>query len=111
MSTTLTQVTLRRGGIDDLALVEPIMQAAFDPRYGEAWTRSQCAGVMAMPGVALTIAELDGRVAGFAIARTIMDEAALLLLAVAPARPRPRSGERRGGEEGASPCASRGARE
>src|SRR3546814_5731466 len=41
MSTTLTQVTLRRGGIDDLALVEPIMQAAFDPRYGEAWTRSQ----------------------------------------------------------------------
>src|SRR3546814_7276115 len=88
MSTTLTQDTLRRGGIDVLALGEPIMQAAFDPRYGEAWTRSQCAGVMAMPGVALTIAELDGRVAGFAIARTIMDEAELLLLAVDPARRR-----------------------
>src|SRR3546814_20202666 len=41
-----------------------------------------------MPGVALTIAELDGRVAGFAIARTIMDEAELLLLAVDPARRR-----------------------
>src|SRR3546814_18264300 len=89
MSTTLTQVTLRRGGIDDLALVEPIMQAAFDPRYGEAWTRSQCAGVMAMPGVALTIAELDGRVAGFAIARPLMDKAEMLLLAVDPARRRP----------------------
>src|SRR3546814_15978831 len=69
-------------------LVARIMQAAFDPRCGEAWTRSQCAGVMAMPGVALTIAELDGRVAGFAIARTIMDEAELLLLAVDPARRR-----------------------
>ncbi|MCM8731925.1 ribosomal protein S18-alanine N-acetyltransferase [Hephaestia sp. GCM10023244] len=88
MSTTFTQVTLRGGGIDDLAIVEPIMQAAFDPRYGEAWTRSQCAGVMAMPGVALTIAELDGRPAGFAITRTIMDEAELLLLAVDPARRR-----------------------
>src|SRR3546814_9901536 len=64
------------------------MQAAFDPRYCEAWTLSQCAGVIAMPGVALTIAELDGRVAGFAIARTIMDEAELLLLAVDPARRR-----------------------
>ncbi|HVI99952.1 MAG TPA: ribosomal protein S18-alanine N-acetyltransferase [Sphingomonas sp.] len=88
MSTVLTQVTLHRGGIDDLALIEPIMQAAFDPRYGEAWTRSQCAGVMAMPGVALTIAEIDGHAAGFAITRTIMDEAELLLLAVDPARRR-----------------------
>src|SRR3546814_21202332 len=84
MSTTLTQVTLRRGGIDDLALVEPIMQAAFDPRYGEAWTRSQCAGVMAMPGVALTLAETEGRVAGSRIARTNMAAAELLLLPVDP---------------------------
>src|SRR3546814_19557043 len=87
MSTTLTQVTLRRGGIDDLALVEPIMQAAFDPRYGEAWTRSQCAGVMAMPGVALTIADLDDRVAGVAITRTLHEEAEQQLDWVQPVTP------------------------
>lgn len=84
MSTVLTHVTLRGGGIGDLAAVEPIMQAAFDPRYGEAWTRGQCTGVLAMPGVTLTIAELDGAPAGFAIVRAIMDEAELLLLAVDP---------------------------
>lgn len=88
MSTVLTHVTLRSGGIADLPAIEPIMQAAFDPRYGEAWTRGQCAGVMAMPGVTLTIAELDGAPAGFAIARAIIDEAELLLLAVHPGRRR-----------------------
>jgi ribosomal-protein-alanine N-acetyltransferase len=88
MSTVLTHVTLRTGGIVDLPSIEPIMRAAFDPRYGEAWTRSQCAGVMAMPGVTLTIAEVDGAPAGFAVTRAIMDEAELLLLAVDPKRRR-----------------------
>ena len=88
MNTVLTHVTLRNGGIADLAAVEPIMQAAFDPRYGEAWTRNQCTGVMAMPGVTLTIAEIDGTPAGFAIVRATMDEAELLLLAVDPKRRR-----------------------
>ncbi len=88
MSTVLTHVTLRSGGIADLATVEPIIQAAFDPRYGEAWTRSQCTGVMAMPGVTLTIAELDGAPVGFAITRAILDEAELLLLAVDPKKRR-----------------------
>jgi ribosomal-protein-alanine N-acetyltransferase len=88
MNTVLTHITLRSGGIGDLPAIEPIMQAAFDPRYGEAWTRGQCAGVMAMPGVTLTIAEVDGVAAGFAITRAIMDEAELLLLAVDPKKRR-----------------------
>ena len=68
-----------------MPLVDTIMQEAFDPRFGEAWSSSQCAGVLAMPGVWLTIAELDGAPAGFAMVRAILDEAELLLLAVRPA--------------------------
>ncbi|MGQ7361753.1 GNAT family N-acetyltransferase, partial [Streptococcus suis] len=48
------------------------------------WTRSQCLGVMAMPGVRLTIAQVDDLPAGFAMVRSVADEAELLLLAVAP---------------------------
>lgn len=79
------QVTLRTGDARDVALVDALMSAAFDPRYGEAWTRSQCLGVMAMPGVCLTLAFVDDEAAGFAMVRSVADEAELLLLAVDPA--------------------------
>lgn len=79
-------VTLRVGGARDIAAVDALMADAFDPRYGEAWTRGQCLGVLAMPGVSLTLAEVDDEPAGFALARRILDEAELLLLGVAPAR-------------------------
>jgi len=84
MSTTLNLVELRTGTTADLPLVDTIMQTAFDPRFGEAWTRSQCLGMMALPGVWLTVASIDGTGAGFALARVIADEAELLLLAVVP---------------------------
>ncbi|MBA3879684.1 MAG: ribosomal-protein-alanine N-acetyltransferase [Sphingobium sp.] len=60
------------------------MRRAFDPRYGEAWTRAQCLGIMAMPGVWLTLANIDGTTVGFAITRATSDEAELLLLATDP---------------------------
>jgi ribosomal-protein-alanine N-acetyltransferase len=85
MSRVLSMVSLRPGRINDLAVVDSLMREAFDPRFGEAWTANQCAGVMAMPGVWLTLADIDGVVAGFAMARAIVDEAELLLLAVRPA--------------------------
>ena len=78
-------IELRRAGAPDIDQVERIMGQAFDPRFGEAWTRSQCLGILAMPGVWLTLAELDGAPAGFALARVVVDEAELLLLAVTPA--------------------------
>lgn len=77
-------ITLRTGDARDIATVETLMTAAFDPRYGEAWTRSQCMGVIAMPGVRLTLAIVDDAPAGFALIRSVADEAELLLLAVAP---------------------------
>ena len=52
----IRSITLRTGDARDIAIVEALMSAAFDPRYGEAWTRNQCLGVLAMPGVALTLA-------------------------------------------------------
>jgi ribosomal-protein-alanine N-acetyltransferase len=79
------QILLRTGGARDIAAVDALMVAAFDPRFGEAWTRSQCMGVLAMPGVRLTLALVDDMPAGFAMVRSVMDEAELLLLAVDPA--------------------------
>lgn len=81
-------LTLRHGDARDIVAVDALMAAAFDPRWGEAWTRSQSLGVLAMPGVALLLAHEDDEPAGFALTRTIMDEAELLLLAVAPAHRR-----------------------
>lgn len=85
MSTTLNLIELRTGGVADLGLVDALMQAAFDPRFGEAWTRNQCLGIFALPGVWLTLAMLDGKPAGFAMCRRTLDEVELLLLATAPA--------------------------
>jgi ribosomal-protein-alanine N-acetyltransferase len=84
VSTVLNMIELRSGTVADLALVDVIMREAFDPRFGEAWTRSQCLGIMAMPGVWLTLAHLDGESVGFALTRSIADEAELLLLATRP---------------------------
>ncbi|MDF0486980.1 GNAT family N-acetyltransferase [Sphingomonas sp. H39-1-10] len=84
MSTMLTRIDLRAGAAADLGTVDSIMQAAFDPRFGEAWTRNQCLGILSMPGVWLTIASIDDEPAGFALSRIIVDEVELLLLATVP---------------------------
>jgi len=76
---------LSQGCADDLDAVMRVMSSAFPDRYGEAWTRSQCAGILPMAGVKLVLAE-DGEanVVGFSLYRTIVDDAELLLLAVEP---------------------------
>ncbi|WP_298693004.1 GNAT family N-acetyltransferase [uncultured Sphingomonas sp.] len=79
---------LLTGTAADLGEVMQTMDAAFEPRFGEAWTRSQCAGILVLPGVWLVLARIDGEPAGFALARSVMDEAELLLLAVPPAQRR-----------------------
>lgn len=76
------QVTLAEGSILDLDAVMRVMEDSFDPAYGEGWTAPQCAGLMPMPGVWLTLARDGGKVVGFALARMVADEAELLLLAV-----------------------------
>ena len=79
------EIVLAPGKSSDLDDVVRVMEAAFDDRFGEGWTRSQCAGILPMPGVALMIARApDGRAAAFSLFRTIADEGELLLLGVAP---------------------------
>lgn len=71
----------RNAMADAMAVMEP----AFDPVFGEAWTLPQLAGVMMMPGTWLTIARVDAAPLGFALVRSVLDECELLLLAVDPA--------------------------
>ncbi|HVL79933.1 MAG TPA: GNAT family N-acetyltransferase [Sphingomicrobium sp.] len=75
---------LEPGTSNDLDSVMTVMDEAFDPRFGEAWTRSQCAGILPMHGVELVIARNgeDDRPVGFSLSRIVSDEAELLLLAV-----------------------------
>jgi ribosomal-protein-alanine N-acetyltransferase len=75
---------LLNGGVDDLDSVMRVMTAAFPDRYGEGWTRSQCAGILPMSGVKLTLAQDDDEIVGFSLYRAVADDAELLLLAVAP---------------------------
>ena len=84
-SPSLAQVRIESGGHRDLDAVIAIMDLAFDDRFGEAWTRSQCAGILPMPGVALSMARTaSGQTVGFALRRIIAGDGELLLLAVDP---------------------------
>lgn len=85
MSTAPRFTELRGGGPADLPAVTAIMADAFDPRFGEAWTSTQCMGMLSLPGVWLTLAIHNGALAGFSLARAIVGDGELLLLAVVPA--------------------------
>ena len=58
----------------------PVMNDAFDPDFGEAWTAAQCLSTLAMPGGQLLIAKSGGAVVGFALSRGVIDEEELLLI-------------------------------
>lgn len=75
-------VTLSEGGPADLDAVMRVMEDSFDPAFGEAWTAPQCAGLLPMAGVWLSLARDAEAVTGFALGRIVRDEAELLLLAV-----------------------------
>jgi ribosomal-protein-alanine N-acetyltransferase len=75
-------VALEEGGASDLDGVMQVMADSFDPAFGEAWTAPQCAGLLPMAGVWLSLARRGGKVVGFALGRIVAAEAELLLLAV-----------------------------
>ena len=77
----------------DLEKVMVVMNKAFDPRHGEAWTAAQCAGILSLPGSLLLIARSGDRTLGFALARSVADEGELLLIAVSPDRRRRGTGK------------------
>ena len=71
-----------------------VMEAAFDPAYGEAWNRRQVSDALTMPNTHALVVDADGAVipdgpataaaAGFVLSRHVLDEAELLLIAVTP---------------------------
>ncbi len=74
----------RKDACENLDEIMTIMREAFDPAFGEGWSRSQCAGMLEDAHAWTNIAYRDGEPAGFALSRTIVDEAELLLVAVRP---------------------------
>jgi ribosomal-protein-alanine N-acetyltransferase len=74
--------------------VMTVMESAFGRRFGEAWTRSQLAGILPMAGVSLMLARENGNeaVIGFSLFRAVADESELLLLGVLASHQRRRIG-------------------
>lgn len=73
-----------------------VMEAAFDPAYGEAWNRRQVADALTMPNTHALVVDDNGvplppdadptcAPAGFVLTRHVLDEEELLLIAVSPA--------------------------
>lgn len=73
------------GSGHDVAAIMPVMDSAFDPAFGEAWTAAQCLSTLSMPGSLLLCARSDHATLGFALSRGVTDEEELLLIAVSPA--------------------------
>lgn len=77
---------------DDLDRIMAVMEVAFDPAFGEAWTRRQVEDALTMPGTHYWLAAADGRppvagaeAIGFALSRGAAGDEELLLIAVHPA--------------------------
>lgn len=69
---------------DDIDLIMAVMTAAFDPAYGEAWTRRQVEDALLTGNCHYGLAMHQGHCAGFYLTRSAFDEEELLLLAVSP---------------------------
>lgn len=69
---------------DDLDRIMAVMEAAFDPAFGEAWNRRQVEDALILGNSRYGLAMAGGDCAGFYLARGGYDEEELLLLAVAP---------------------------
>lgn len=79
---------------EDIDRIMAVMQAAFDPAYGEAWTRRQVEDALLIGNCYYQIAEVLDEPAGFSLARHGFEEEELLLIAVSPDFRRRRIGEK-----------------
>ena len=69
---------------DDLDRIMAVMEAAFDPQFGEAWNRRQVEDALILGNCHYGLAQADGESAGFYLSRFAFDEEELLLLGVIP---------------------------
>jgi ribosomal-protein-alanine N-acetyltransferase len=75
-------VTVQAASTADLDSVMQVMTDSFDPEFGEAWTAAQCASLLPMAGVWMSLAREGEVPVGFSLCRIAAGEAELLLLAV-----------------------------
>lgn len=81
----------------NISQIMAVMEAAFDPAFGEAWNRRQVTDALAMPTTHARLVGFDGKplsgamakgeheeAAGFVLTRHAADEEELLLIAVRP---------------------------
>ena len=76
-------IEIVEGDATDIAAIMPIMNDAFDPAFGEAWSSAQCLSALAMPDCRLLIAKEQSGVCGFAMSRWVLDTEELLMIGVA----------------------------
>jgi ribosomal-protein-alanine N-acetyltransferase len=76
-------ISIFQGDARDISRIMPIMDDAFDPAFGEAWTAAQCLSLLSLPSCQLVLAELDNQIVGFAMTRWVLDEEELLMIGVA----------------------------
>ncbi|WP_299193332.1 GNAT family N-acetyltransferase [uncultured Erythrobacter sp.] len=78
---------------DQVDQIMAVMEASFDPAYGEAWNRRQVSDALTLPHTFAIVVDTFGRVldgsvagepAGFVLSRHAADEEELLLIAVSP---------------------------
>ena len=75
-------------GALDLDRAAQLHAESFVPLGERAWTRQDLAELVASPGVAGLLLQVDGHDAGLAVCRVAADEAELLTIAVRPAHRR-----------------------
>lgn len=78
-------VRIATARVGDVAAVMRVMEASFNPVYGEAWSTAQLLTLFALPSARVAIAWDSERACGFSAARMAGPESELLLLAVDPA--------------------------
>lgn len=72
------------GYVPDVPAITRVMDAAFDPIYGEAWSGAQLLTLFALPGARVACASVGTEICGFYAARVAGPESELLLIAVHP---------------------------
>ncbi len=78
-------IRLATARVADLAAVMRVMDAAFEPIFGEAWSGAQLLTLFALPSARVCVAWDGEQPCGFSAARMAGPESELLLLAVGPA--------------------------
>jgi [ribosomal protein S18]-alanine N-acetyltransferase len=77
-------ITLATATVGDFSAIMRVMDSAFDPIYGEAWSRAQLLTLFALPSSQVRLAKIGEQVCGFSATRIAGPESELLLLAVDP---------------------------